>query len=99
MNKDKDKELDDFFKKGLEDPVDQAQYQEKDWDALEQMLDKDKKRRGIVYWLPILGTVAALLLLFLGWWVFQSNNIQHSDKKSHAQSLVKNGVNHNGLNT
>jgi hypothetical protein len=99
MNKDKDKELDDFFRKGLEDPVDHAQYEEKDWDALEQMLDKDKKRRGIVYWLPILGTVAALLLLFLGWWAFQSNNIPRSGKSPHAQTLVKNGVNHKGSNT
>lgn len=90
----KDKELDNFFKKGLEDPVDQTQYQEKDWDALQQMLDTDKKRRGVVYWLPVLSTVAALLLLFLGWWAFQSNNIQHSDKRLHSQTLVKNGVNH-----
>jgi hypothetical protein len=99
MNKDKDKELDDFLRKGLEDPVDKTQYQEKDWDALEQMLDKDKKRRGIVYWLPVLSAVAALLLLFLGWWAFQSNNVQHSDKRLHSQTLVKNGVNHKESNT
>jgi hypothetical protein len=99
MNKDKDKELDDFLRKGLEDPVDQTHYQEKDWDALEQMLDKDKKRRGIVYWLPVLSAAAALLLLFLGWWAFQSNNIQHSDKRLHYQTLVKNGVNHKESNT
>jgi hypothetical protein len=71
MNKEKDKDLDDLFKKRLEDPVDPVGYDEKDWDAMEQMLGKPK-RSGIIYWLPILSGVAAMLLLFLGWWVFTS---------------------------
>ena len=60
-------ELDDLFRKKLEDPVDNASYQEGHWDTLEQMLDKHKKRKGIIYWLPIYGSAAALLLLFLGY--------------------------------
>jgi hypothetical protein len=64
-------ELDDLFKKRLEDPVDNQSYSEADWDALEQMLDKQKKPRGVVYWLPVFGSVAALLLLFLGYMVFR----------------------------
>ena len=64
-------ELDDLFKKRLKEPVDNESYNEADWNALEQMLDKKKKRRGVVYWLPVYGSVAALLLLFLGYMVFR----------------------------
>ena len=50
MKKDKNiKNLDEFFKQGLADPVDKAEFREDDWDALEQMLGK--KRRGVVFWL------------------------------------------------
>src|SRR6185437_2798956 len=68
MNKETDK-LDDLFRKGLEDPVGPG-YRETDWDSIQQMLDGQKKRKGIVYWMPILSGVAALLLLVLGWWLF-----------------------------
>jgi hypothetical protein len=34
---------------------------------MEQMLDKGKKRSAIVYWLPIIGSAAALVLIFLGY--------------------------------
>jgi len=71
MKKDNDKGLDDLFKKKLEAPVDQTGYKEDDWAALEKMLDKHKKKKGIVYWLPYISSVAALLLLFLGWWNFR----------------------------
>ena len=49
MSNEKDKGLDDLFKKKLEDPVDQIRYEEGDWDALEQMLDQQKRKRGIIY--------------------------------------------------
>ena len=88
MNNEKDKELDDFFRKGLEDPVDHTGHEDEDWNALEAMLDKQKKRGAIVYWLPVLSAAAALLLLFLGWWAFQSKNIHQN------QTLVK-GSNNN----
>jgi len=80
MNKENDKGLDNLFKKKLEDPVDQAGYKEEDWANLEQMLDKHKKRRGIIYWLPIISSVAALLLLFLGWWNFRPQVVHHNPK-------------------
>ena len=73
----KDKEFDDIFRKGLEDPVDEPGYREEDWSAMEQMLDGQKKRRGIVFWLPILSSAAALLLLFLGWWSFRVKTADH----------------------
>ena len=73
MSKEKDKDLDDLFKKRLDDPVDPVGFEEKDWDAMEQMLDK-QKRRGVIYWLPILSSVAALFLMFLGWLMFIPKN-------------------------
>jgi hypothetical protein len=78
MNKKYDKGLDDLFKKKLEDPVDQISYREEDWGALEKMLDKHKKRKGIVYWLPVISSIAALLLLFLGWWSFRAKDVHHT---------------------
>ena len=78
MNKENDKGLDDLFKKKLEDPVDQISYREEDWGALEKMLNKHKKRKGIVYWLPVISSVAALLLLFLGWWSFHTKDVHHT---------------------
>ena len=80
MNKENDKELDDLFKKKLEDPVDQLGYKEEDWANLEQMLDKHKKKRGIIYWLPVISSVAALLLLFWGWLNFRPQVVRHNPK-------------------
>ena len=71
MSNEKDKKLDDLFKKKLENPDYQSGYREEDWDALEAMLVERKKRRGMVHLLPILSSVAALLLLILGWWLLQ----------------------------
>jgi hypothetical protein len=86
MSKDHDKEFDDFFRKGMEDPVDQNDYREQDWNALEKMLDKGKKRKGIVYWLPVLSGVAALLLLFLGWWAFQPKKVKYNQSSAGVQN-------------
>lgn len=74
MNTENEKRLDDLFKKKLEDPVDEIRYEEGDWDALEGMLDKSRKRKAVVYLWPILSGVAALLLIFLGWWMFSTKN-------------------------
>ncbi|MCO5949587.1 PorT family protein [Mucilaginibacter flavidus] len=73
MNTENEKRLDDLFKKKLEDPVDEIRYEEGDWDALEQLLDKPK-RKGIIYLWPILSGVAALMLVFLGWWALRPKN-------------------------
>jgi hypothetical protein len=67
MSNEKDEELDKLFRKRLEDPVNEPAFRDADWDAMEQMLGKGKKRPAIIYWLPILGSVAALLLIFLGY--------------------------------
>ncbi|WPV02473.1 hypothetical protein SNE26_11860 [Mucilaginibacter sp. cycad4] len=81
-----EEDLDNIFKKGLEDPANHRAFNEDDWDALEQMLDKGKKRRGIVYWLPIASGIAAMLLLFLGWWFFKPNV---KDDNTTGQQQVK----------
>ncbi|SEN88330.1 hypothetical protein SAMN05192574_104469 [Mucilaginibacter gossypiicola] len=83
-----EEDLDNIFKKGLEDPVNHRAFNEDDWDALEQMLDKGKKRRGIIYWLPIASGIAAMLLLFLGWWLFKPN-VQDNNTTGQQQVKVK----------
>jgi len=81
-------ELDDLFKKRLEDPVDGASYQEAHWNALEQVLDKHKKRKGIVYWLPVYGSAAAVLLLFLGYMALRPKTAS-SGPKNNPQAAVQ----------
>lgn len=83
-----EEDLDNIFKKGLEDPANHRAFNEDNWDALEQMLDKGKKRRGIIYWLPIASGIAAMLLLFLGWWFFKPN-VQDNNTKGQQQVKVK----------
>jgi hypothetical protein len=68
MKMDKDKELDNIFKSRLENPDDHSAHMEDDWTAMEKMLDDRKKRPAIIYWLPILSGVAALLLVLFGIW-------------------------------
>jgi hypothetical protein len=69
MNSEEQNKLDGLFKKGLDIPDTRFEYNDQDWDEMEQLLDAPKKRRGIIFWLPALGSVAALLLIFLGWWL------------------------------
>jgi hypothetical protein len=78
MKKEKDEELDNLFKKGMEDPVGEPAFRDSDWNAMEQLLDQRKRRAGIVYWLPFLGSAAALLLLFLGWMFFKPGIVKNT---------------------
>src|SRR5688572_16069721 len=66
-----DQTIDKIFSQRLGDAVDETAYREDDWKALEQLLDKGKKRRALVYWIPVLSGVAAILLIMLGWWLFK----------------------------
>jgi hypothetical protein len=85
MKNEQDK-IDNIFKKQLEDPARQFSYNDEDWDALEQMLDKDKKPRRIM-WLPIISSIAAMLLLVIGWWFFKPATV--IDKPVKQQVAVK----------
>ncbi|MDB5141816.1 MAG: hypothetical protein JWQ66_529 [Mucilaginibacter sp.] len=71
MNNEKDEDLDKLFRKGMEDPVNESAFRDADWDAMEQMLNNGKRRPAIIYWLPVIGSAAALLLIFLGYLLFR----------------------------
>jgi hypothetical protein len=47
MKNEQDK-IDSIFKKHLEDPARQFSFNDEDWDAFEQMLDKDKRSRRVL---------------------------------------------------
>jgi hypothetical protein len=96
MKNERDEDLDKLFKKGMEDPVNEPIYRESDWDAMEQLLGQRKKRAGIVYWLPMLGSAAALLLLFLGLWIYKpwvakSNKNQQMAAQHQKENTGKGG--------
>jgi hypothetical protein len=81
-----EKDIDKIFKHRLEAPVDETGFREADWDNLQQMLDQDKKRPGIIFWLPYLSSAAAVLL-FLGWWMFRPQAAVQ--QKAHQEAAVK----------
>jgi cytoskeletal protein RodZ len=76
----KEKGIDDIFKHSLKDPV-ETEFRESDWDAFESMLDKDKPA-GKVFWLPWISAAAAVILVFLGVWMFkpQATNTQQTQQ-------------------
>ena len=98
--------LDKLFKNRLEDAVNEAAFREADWDAMEQMLDQGRKRRfGMVYLLPIISGIAAMLLIFLGYFFFKSNETKPEKKnqvatihptKAEAIDKAKNNTGTNG---
>jgi hypothetical protein len=98
MKTNTDDELNKMFREGLTNPVNHAEYREADWDDLEAMLDGRKKRRGLIFWLPLLGSVAAMLLLVLGYWMFKptttTNNtlVNHSGKHQPLTNTNKSDV-------
>lgn len=81
---DKDRELDDLFKSGLGDPMQEPAFREEDWDAMEAMLDERKKRSAIIGWLPVIATIAAVALLFLAW-ALLSPRVTKTDKNDSSQ--------------
>lgn len=88
QERDKDRELDDLFKSGLGDPMQEPAFREEDWDAMEAMLDERKKRSAIVRWLPVMATVAAVALLFLAW-AFLRPQASKTDKvDNNTQAVV-----------
>ncbi len=91
MKKEKDEELDRIFKSGIGNPVNEPVYREADRDAMEQILDKRKKRGGMIFWLPLFGIAAALILLFLGLWLYKpqvapNNATQHASAVQHPKA-------------
>ncbi|MES2266356.1 MAG: outer membrane beta-barrel protein [Bacteroidota bacterium] len=92
MKEEKEDSIDKLFSRGLTEPGDNAQYREEDWDAMEAILD-GKKQKGMVFKLLVLaGTIAAMLVLIIGWLYFNptpkpTTNTQQALKK--AQPIQK----------
>ena len=77
MNSEQDKALDDVFKNGLIEPNAPVVFNEGDWEALEQMLNENKK--GIIFFiLPYITGIAAISMLVLGWWLFSNNTTENN---------------------
>lgn len=85
----KEKGIDDIFKNALRDPVNEPAFRESDWDNFDNMLDKEK-RGGRVFWLPILSSAAAILLVFFGWWMFKPKG---ENTAQNAQQVAAHKVN------
>ncbi len=91
MKKVKDEDLDKLFKAGLADPGHEPVYREADWEAMEQVLDKGKKRPAIILWLPWLSAAAVVVLAVLAWLLFRPQTEPGNGKKNQQQmSAVKN---------
>lgn len=91
MDAEKDENnLDKLFKSGLEDPVNEPAFREADWETLEQMLDEGKKRSGIIYLLPIISGIAAMLLIFLGYFFFFKTDEMKPEKKNQVAATHTN---------
>ncbi|MDB5031370.1 hypothetical protein [Mucilaginibacter sp.] len=84
----KEQDIDKIFKHSLADPVDEAAYREDDWDAFEQILDKNKKSEK-VFWLPILSSVAAAILILFGWLMFKPQVTTHVQKVQQQVAVNK----------
>src|ERR1700748_2276608 len=89
MKTEKDKEMDDLFKRGLEHPDTNSAHMVGDWEAREQLLDERKRRPMIIYWLPILGSVAAVVLLVIGWWLLKPVVTPHTKNPKEQMAATK----------
>lgn len=91
MDGEKDEnKLDKVFKNGLEDPVNEPAFRDADWEAMELMLDEGKKRSGIIYLLPIISGIAAVLLIFLGYFFFFKTDETKPQKKNQVAATHTN---------
>ncbi|WP_299290624.1 outer membrane beta-barrel protein [uncultured Mucilaginibacter sp.] len=60
--------LDRQFREGLTGPNGDVEFREEDWAAMEDLLDKKRRKKPVPVWLYwFCGSVAAVFLLFFGW--------------------------------
>jgi hypothetical protein len=76
-------EIDDIFKRQLEDGSSHIEYEEGDWADLEYRLGKEQKKT--IFWLPVTGIAAAILLLFIGGWFLLSLN---KDRRHNSTTFI-----------
>jgi hypothetical protein len=67
----KEKGIDDIFKHGLQDPVNEPGFSERDWDVLENMLDEKNGTVAKVAWLRYISVAAAVVIIAFCWWMFK----------------------------
>ncbi len=98
MKKEEEDNIDHKFKEGLSKAEDNIAFRNDDWDAMEKMLDEDKRRKGFIFYLPrIISGIAALLLLTLGFFFLRPATKTGVDK--HDVVKVKpSDTNNNSLN-
>lgn len=86
MKDEQHKNIDDVFRRIIDDPANEPEYRQDHWDALEEMLNGKKKPGKMVYWLPLVSAAAAMFLVVLGWWFL----VPHAEQKANiAQVVVK----------
>ncbi|GAA4911743.1 hypothetical protein [Mucilaginibacter defluvii] len=72
MDQERDKKLDEFFHKAMQEP-DEVNFREDDWGQMEEMLDR--QRKPLVMWMRVAGGIAAMLLIaFCMWWLMPDKN-------------------------
>ncbi|MGY3214865.1 hypothetical protein [Mucilaginibacter sp. HD30] len=84
MKDEQHKNIDDVFRQGINNPANEPEYQEGHWDALEEMLNGKKKPGKMVYWLPLVSAVAAMILIVMGWWFL----VPHGTEKANIARVV-----------
>lgn len=99
MSAEKKNKLDKLFKSGLDVPDTHFEYNDQDWDDLENLMGGRKRPRIIAFWLPVLSGVAALLLLFWGWWFFKPAKLETQQVAVVKQQATKAPVNNSNSNT
>jgi len=78
MKEEQQKNIDDVFRQVINNPANEPEYREDHWDALEGMLNSKKKPGKMVYWIPLAGA-AAMMLVALGWWYLTPHTAQKDD--------------------
>ncbi|WP_345949567.1 hypothetical protein ABDD95_22235 [Mucilaginibacter sp. PAMB04274] len=90
MKEQEEKDLDHLFKQGLTNPDKHINYDDRDWQAMAQMLDAQRKRNGLIRRLPaIISGLAAILLITFGMVFFWPKQPKHEKNivkiKNHKQ--------------
>lgn len=98
MKEEEDK-IDHKFKEGLSNAEDNIAFRNADWDAMEKLLDEEKRRRGFIYRLPAIITgIAALLLLTLGFFFLRpATNNNDATKNNVARIKPSTTTNNNTI--